>query len=221
MPTTDGASQFYGFAAARSLPGRRTLYTFHRSEMGDTRDRSDVARNRLLDWLTDRYVFVSQARRDFYCQRNRLSTAKAQVIHNGVDIDYCRSRAAQGLACRARLGLEPSTILLASVGALQPVKGLDLLLQSLPKVIKWGHRLHLAVAGEGPQRPQLEALIRELGLERWVTLLGYRDDAQDWINACDIFVMTPRAEAFGLVFIEAMACGKPVVASRVGASPRW
>jgi glycosyltransferase involved in cell wall biosynthesis len=215
----DGAAQFYAFAAAKTLAGVRTLYTFHRGDLGDNQDRSDRARNQILDLLTDRYVFVSQARRNFYCQHNHVALSKTEVIHNGVDVELCRGRAAQGVLCRASLDLEAGTTLLGAVGALKPVKGLDVLLRSLPGVLNRGLEAHLVLVGEGPERPRLEALARELGLAGRVTFLGHRVDALDWINAFDIFTMAPRAEAFGLVFIEAMACGKPVVASRVGGIP--
>ncbi|MFH1036326.1 MAG: glycosyltransferase family 4 protein [Pseudomonadota bacterium] len=215
----DGAAQFYAFAAAKTLRRVRTVYTFHRGDLGDSQDWSDLARNKALDFFTDRYVFVSQARRGFYCRRNQISLAKTVVIHNGVDLELCRGRAPQGPRLRASLGLEPGTILLGAVGALKPVKGLDVLLRSLLGVINRGHQAHLVIAGEGPERPRLEALARELGLAPRVSFLGYRQDALDWINALDIFCMAPRAESFGLAFLEAMACGKPVVASRVGGIP--
>lgn len=215
----DGASQFYAFAAAKTLPGVRTVYTFHRGHLVDNRDWSDLARNKLLDLFTDRYVFVSAERRDFYCRRNHISLAKAEVIYNGVDVELCRQRAPQGTPCRARLGLSADATLLGAVGALKPAKALDVLLRSLPEVIKQVPKAHLVVVGEGPERPRLEALARELGLEGRVSLVGHRQDVLDWINALDIFVMPPRADGFSLVFVEAMACGKPVVASRVGGIP--
>jgi glycosyltransferase involved in cell wall biosynthesis len=76
----------------------------------------------------------------------------------------------------------------------------------------------LVIAGEGPERPALEALVRDLGLTQHCRFLGARDRAarREQLQRCDVFVLPSFAEPFGVVLGEAMACGKPVIATRCG-----
>ncbi|MBC7317014.1 MAG: glycosyltransferase, partial [Chloroflexi bacterium] len=77
--------------------------------------------------------------------------------------------------------------------------------------------VHLLIVGDGPYRPEVEALIKALSLEERVTLLGFRRDVPALLGASDLFVLsTDHWEALGLAILEAMAAGRPVVASRIG-----
>jgi glycosyltransferase involved in cell wall biosynthesis len=72
------------------------------------------------------------------------------------------------------------------------------------------------LAGEGPEWPALEAQARALGLTKRVILLGYRDDVSDLLASCDVFVLPSLFEGLPLSVLEAMAAGKPVVATAIG-----
>ncbi|MBO4656241.1 MAG: glycosyltransferase [Bacteroidales bacterium] len=115
------------------------------------------------------------------------------------------------------------SVLLLSVGRLVPYKGFPYLIESMSLLPDY---FHLLLIGEGPMRPKLEADIARLGLESRVTMAGYADDAQltASFGACDIFVLPSiyKTEAFGIVQLEAMSCGKPVVATRIpGSGTAW
>ncbi|MEE8466961.1 MAG: glycosyltransferase [Planctomycetota bacterium] len=114
---------------------------------------------------------------------------------------------------RTELNVAPDEVLLLAAGALVPRKGLDVLLEALPRL---SANVRLCIAGEGPEREVLEALAAASAVEGRVRLLGRREDLPDLLAACDLFVMPSRAEGLGIAALEAMAAGRAVVASRVG-----
>lgn len=143
------------------------------------------------------------------------------VIPFGVHpADYADPDPAVVAALRARYAPDGRPLLLA-VGRLVYYKGFEHLLRALARLRKVP--VSLLLAGEGPLRPALEALVARLrlggegGLECRVHLLGSVPDLRPYYHACDVFVLpsTARSEAFGIVQLEAMACGKPVVNTRL------
>jgi phosphatidylinositol alpha-1,6-mannosyltransferase len=122
-----------------------------------------------------------------------------------------------------RLGLSGRSVLL-SVGRLQKRKGHDHVLRALPEVLQQLPSLVYLVVGDGEERRSLEALAHELGVAHAVRFIGEvpTEDLPRYFNTCDIFVLANRTlptgdfEGFGIVFLEASACGKPVIAGDSG-----
>lgn len=139
-----------------------------------------------------------------------------------VDADRYRP----GLPCddlRAGIGLGPGRKLVLSVGRLQRRKGFDQVVRSLPGLLRRGIDVHYAVVGIGDDRDYLQGLARDAGVADRLHLLGHVEpaDLPRWYNACDLFAMPNRdiegdTEGFGLVFMEANACARPVIAGRAG-----
>lgn len=124
---------------------------------------------------------------------------------------------------RASLGLTTGHPLVLSVGRLQRRKGFDQVVRAMPGLVARGLDAHYAIVGIGDDRDYLLGLARDHGVADRVHLLGHvdPDDLPRWYNACDVFVMPNRdingdTEGFGLVFMEANACGRPVIAGRAG-----
>jgi phosphatidylinositol alpha-1,6-mannosyltransferase len=124
---------------------------------------------------------------------------------------------------RAAAGLGGGQRLILSVGRLQRRKGFDQVIRSLPGLLRRGLDVHYAIVGIGEDWDYLEGLAQELGVGERLHLLGHveMDDLPRWYNACDLFAMPNRdingdTEGFGLVFMEANACAKPVIAGRAG-----
>jgi phosphatidylinositol alpha-1,6-mannosyltransferase len=122
-----------------------------------------------------------------------------------------------------RYGLQGAKVLL-TVARLVPRKGHRIVLQALPQVLAAVPNVKYLIAGDGPERPKLEELVRDLRLENIVVFAGDTGHAEicDFYNLCDVFVMANRlepggdVESFGMVFTEANAVGKPVVGGRSG-----
>ncbi|GAB6066994.1 glycosyltransferase family 4 protein [Methylothermus subterraneus] len=122
-----------------------------------------------------------------------------------------------------RLGLSPDTPLILSVGRLSRRKGFDQVIRALPQVMQEIPGVHYAIVGVGEDRETLEALALEMGVRERVHFLGHvpMDELPRWYNACAVFAMPNREiegdnEGFGMVFLEAGACGKLSVAGRDG-----
>lgn len=118
---------------------------------------------------------------------------------------------------RRTLGVSSSEPMLLWVGRMVPVKGLDVLIAALHSVPA-ERRPHLHLVGDGPERPRLVGRIRAAGLERWVHLVGPRAPVElpIWYRAADTVVLPSRSEGVPNVLREALSCGTPFVASKVG-----
>jgi len=135
------------------------------------------------------------------------------VIPSSVDPEAVRpTRSREEM--RAALDVAPGTSLLLTLASLVPRKGIDVLLAALAEPELAEADLTLCVAGDGPERAALERRAAELTHD--VRFLGRRDDGADLLAACDVFVLPSRREGLGVAALEALAAGRPVVASRVG-----
>jgi glycosyltransferase involved in cell wall biosynthesis len=114
---------------------------------------------------------------------------------------------------------ESDTPTMLAVARLVRQKGLDVLIRAMKPTCDAVPDARLLIAGDGPERPALERLTRELGLEDRVSLLGHRDDIEQLMRGAWLLVHPARWEGFGLVLLEAMRMGLPVVATSVSAIP--
>lgn len=148
--------------------------------------------------------------------------ARIELIHPGVDTERFRP----GLPfqdLRSKLGLGERAKLVLSVGRLSRRKGFDTVIRALPDLLAQGADVHYAIVGIGEDEAYLRGLAHEQGVAERVHLLGHvpMDDLPRWYNACDVFVLANReidgdTEGFGIVFLEAAACGKAAIAGTAG-----
>ena len=151
-----------------------------------------------------------------------LGTApdKTEVVGNGVDLQ--RFHPVDKHAARLKLGLPATAQLLISVGGLVERKGMHRVIDCLPALLEHQPDLHYLIVGsggaEGDMRSALDAQVARLGLAERVHFLGaVAPDELKWpLSAADVFVLATRNEGWANVFLEAMACGLPVVTTDVG-----
>jgi phosphatidylinositol alpha-1,6-mannosyltransferase len=186
-------------------------------------DTDGLRRRRALS-SADGCVAVSRFTRDTLIESFDVQPAKIELISNGVDLGRFRNRKRRPDLVR-RYGLEGKRVLL-TVGRLYARKGVDRVIESLPRVFETVGDLLYVVVGDGPYLPVLEELARRLGVADRVVFVGAVTDAElvDYYALADAFIMANRempdgdTEGFGLVFLEANACGVPVIAGRAGGS---
>lgn len=142
--------------------------------------------------------------------------SQLSCIPNGVDVDVFRPGRAEAAGLRTRFAVAPGAPLIGFAGRLSHEKAPDvfvraalLLRSSLPEA-------HMVLIGEGPMRAELVALVEHFGLGSCVHLAGLCDDMASVYHELDVLVSSSHSEAMPLVLMEAMACGLPVVATRVG-----
>jgi glycosyltransferase involved in cell wall biosynthesis len=155
-------------------------------------------------------------------ERGMFDPARLAVVYNGVDV----ARADIGLAARddfrRRHSIPGDRIVVLQAGWLIPEKGADNLLGAAKRVVVKNDRVHFVLAGEGPQRHDLEQLAHDSGIASNVTFTGRIEDplGEGLYAASDLVCQVSRwEEAFGLTIAEAMASKRPVIATRVGAIP--
>jgi glycosyltransferase involved in cell wall biosynthesis len=117
---------------------------------------------------------------------------------------------------RRQMGIDPEVILIGFGGRFEPVKRLDLLIESFAEVHRLRPETRLVLAGEGSLRPKLESQTRQLDLTESVIWPGFVQDMPGFLSALDIYVQTSVNEGLSLSILEAMAARKPVVATAVG-----
>jgi phosphatidylinositol alpha-1,6-mannosyltransferase len=175
-----------------------------------------------VDYLTYLGQFTQQA------ISRALSALDAQhmvKIAPGIDVDHFFPRDATTL--RRELKLDNKRVIV-SVGRLVHRKGQDHLIQALPQILKSVPDAHLLMVGQGPYREHLEKLVQQLGLKDHVSFIGriQYNQLPEYICAGDVFAMPSRSRFFGLeveglgiVYLEASACGLPVIAGSSGGAP--
>lgn len=207
-----------------------TLARMKNRVLSDGPERESAARaqlEQLAMGAADRVIAASAADRRQMLEHYLLPPSRISVVPGGVDLQ--RFRAADRQAARRALGLGDARVLLY-VGRIQRLKGIDLLLRAAARLRRaqpaLTERLQVLIVGgrpqgDGPEQDELERLerlTRRLGLTEHVQFVGAVDQARLplYYAAAEATVVPSLYESFGLVAVESMACGTPVVASRVG-----
>ena len=161
---------------------------------------------------SDGVVAISHAVKD-WLMRRRIPRKKIRVIHYGLEME----RFCQPSSCVQKKWSENGRALIGSVGRLEPGKGHDRLIEAMPSILERRPDAILLIAGHDPwgYSKNLKKNIERLRLEEKVSLVGFQNDVGSFLSALDVFAFASRSEGFGQVVIEAMAAGKPVVASMV------
>ncbi len=174
----------------------------------------------LLLRLPKKIITVSHANRELMKRLYPHQAYKIETVHNGIENKTANLSEQQILNIKKQLFLAgKETLIVFSAGALHPRKGYKYLISAYKKIIQKIDNIKLVIAGSGPSGLFLDKLIKNLKLEKKVMLLGQRDDIENLMQAADLFVLPSLKEAFGLVILEAMQNGLPVVASEVGGIP--
>lgn len=180
---------------------------------------------RAIDRLTFRWshavVCCSEAVRRSIAARIGGRLVRPTIIPFGVDV---HGFVATDIATRQELGLRNSGPIIGTVCRLvEPKKGLSVLLKAVAELTKrhGDPGCQLLIVGDGPSRRLLEAMTEDMHLSPWVIFAGSRRDISRILPIVDAFVLPSLYEGFGIAILEAMAAGKPVVATAVGGIPEF
>jgi glycosyltransferase involved in cell wall biosynthesis len=187
--------------------GRRAAWvsTKHNHDLFRAR-RSFLVVERQVDHRADAVIAISQSLAEF----TAAHTGRTPTV-----IPYGWG----GPVAAAEPVREDGPFTLLAVGRLVPQKGFDTLIEALPEIVARQPGTRLTVAGDGPDRDALVARAAELGVGASVTFLGWAGAVGDLMRTHDLLVHPARWEGFGLVLLEAMAAGLPVIGSTAGAIP--
>ncbi len=142
-------------------------------------------------------------------------TEAMRHIANAIDLDQIKT-VKSSTETRKELGLRSDELVVGAVGRMVAIKGFDIFLRTAQAVLKSSPRTKFVLVGDGPESENLKKLCSDLGISEQVVFAGFRDDILDVINSLDIFLMTSWHEGIPVALLEAMALGKPTVATAVG-----
>jgi glycosyltransferase involved in cell wall biosynthesis len=209
-------ADLYGLPAARLAGVRGTVSSRH--------DNNPFRREPVYRWLNeramrmaDRVVAISHAVTKFVVDVEGVDPRSVVTIHYGLAPGATASVTRE--QAMARLALQGDGPVVGVVGRLVEQKGIDVLIDAFPEVLRRHPAARLLVVGDGPEGMALRRRASRLGLDGRVVFAGWINNARDVMPACDVMVMPSRWEGLGLAALEAMACGRPLVASAVDALP--
>ena len=164
----------------------------------------------------DVFIAISLAVRDVMV-RGGVPAQKLRVVNSSVDLTRFENVEVGDL--RGELGLPADAILVVNPAYLVGHKAQKYLVGAMPEVIAKYPNAYCLIVGEGELRPQLEAQIAQAGLTGRVILTGFRRDALRFIKGADVAVMSSQEEGLGNTVLEALALGRPMVATNAGGIP--
>lgn len=161
----------------------------------------------------DRILAVSHYTRERLLEEQNLNPERVVVLPNTFDSDrFQPGSKPEYLLKKHQLNGQQSIILtVARLDCHERYKGYDQIINAMPQIRQRIPDIHYVIVGKGQDSLRLEHLINQLGLQDCVTLTGFIPDEQlcDYYNLCDVFAMPSKCEGFGIVYLEALACGKP------------
>ncbi|AFM43286.1 glycosyltransferase [Desulfosporosinus acidiphilus SJ4] len=212
----DGAAALK-FGRKHHLP---VVVTIHGQDFAYTLKRSRTCADSVRAALkgASQVILVSQKLKNQYGLETWADDlSKYNVIYNGVDLeDVVLSSGSEETPTADSDNKFGARKRLLSVGFLRPDKGHDVVLQALPALIREFPELEYRIVGDGSERQRLETLTTDLGLRDHVVFLGSlpHTEAMREMADCDVFILPSWKEAFGVVYLEAMAHGKPIIGTQ-------
>jgi len=213
---------------AAMLAGRKAppivVHTFHghvlRGYFGPFRSRVFLLLERWLASRTTMLIAVSPQVRDDLVALGVAPPERFAVIRLGIELGERVAGEQNGrVESRRYLGIEPDRFAVGWIGRMTAVKRTDDVLVAFKRLRDDGVDAVLCMVGDGPDRPQLEQRAHELGIARDTLFLGYQEDVAPFYAAFDALVLPSSTEGTPVSAIEALAAGRPVVATRVGGVP--
>lgn len=171
--------------------------------------------DRLSLYIPDRLIPVSHRMYQQIIRQPGIRKDQIIMIRNAIPHEQFNVPE-QRIECRKELGLSSNLMVLGYIGRIQKVKRIDLLLEAFTQITRVYPSTRLVIVGDGEAKPQLESYAVEAGISNKIIWTGFRKDIPRILAAMDIYVQTSSNEGLSLSILEAMAAGKPVVATDVG-----
>jgi glycosyltransferase involved in cell wall biosynthesis len=213
-------AEFTGIPAGWLSRADRVISTVHypallpERKAGDFRNHFRVGVTWMLYHLTDSVVAVSDDVAEQLKSVFHLASSKIRIIINGIDVEAIRGTLANP-EWLPSVGALPGQRLITSVGRLMPPKGHRYLVEAMPYLTSRFGNLKLLLAGDGDLRESLEKQSQSLGVRDVVSFLGSRNDVREILALTEVFVLPSTSEGTSMALLEAMAAGKPIVATDI------
>ncbi|KPJ58989.1 MAG: hypothetical protein AMJ42_02355 [Deltaproteobacteria bacterium DG_8] len=171
----------------------------------------------MTSFMVDHYIAVSESVKRYIVQKSKIPVEKISVIYNGVNVRKHNSLQTQNV--KAPFDIEAKDMILMTVGRLQKQKGHYYLFHAILKVRKEVAKIKLLIIGEGEEENNLKNLAESLDLTDQIIFTGLRFDVENILSMAKIFILPSLWEGMPNTLLEAMAAGRPVIATDVGGVP--
>ncbi len=207
---------FYGVIAGRIARIPIIVYTEHaRDVFPNMKVRIG---DKILSFLTDRIIVVADYLKKNLIRYEWFDPSKIMTIYNGIDGSKFKAKFDKS-EIKKGLGLSENSRIIGIVARLDPIKNHKSLIMTMQSVIKKFPEAILLIIGDGPIRDELEVFVEKCDLKKNVIFLWMRHDIPQLLSVMDIFVLCSMSEGLPITLLEAMAAGKPIVATHVGGIP--
>ena len=197
------------------VPAVHTFHGIHYADYAPVPGWAYLSLERRLASTSETLIHVSSGQAQ-EAQRLKLApTDRTQIIVNATDYVRVRALAEKQPLSREALKLPPKGPVLGTVARLDPVKALDVLVESFALLAPRWPEARLLIVGDGPERGRVESLALARGVQDRVVFAGFLPDAPRCLPVMDLYVSASRREGLPLSLLEAMSCGLPVLATRV------
>jgi glycosyltransferase involved in cell wall biosynthesis len=197
------------------IPVVYSFHGLHYQKHGALLRTLSIGVERALAKRTDRFINVSNSERQACHALGLLHGERSLVINNGIDWHPFDALTVDVEQVKVGLGFGPSDVVVGQIAKFDVQKAQDILAAAIPLVLERCPGTRFLFVGDGTLRAQIEDQVARLGVSGQVVFAGYRDDVALLLKAIDVVVLPSRWEGLPLVLLEAMACRKPIVASRV------
>ena len=170
-----------------------------------------------IDKLADKVIAVSEFIKQHLIKTGLISN-KVKLIYLGIDTNKF-NEGLKDLNVKKSLGIKKAERVVMCVSSLDPSKGIRYLIQAVPEILERGNNIKVVFVGDGGHRVEYEGLAKNLGIKNKVLFLGAKDNVEELLSIADIFCLPSVSEALSFSILEAMAEGKPVIATNVGGIP--
>ena len=207
-----GDKMFWGRLGAKSARLPVILSALHSTGWPDGVGRL----NRMLTGITDGFIACADAHAEYLVNNEKFPESKVFMIPNGIDTNrFVEDQVARNI-WRKKLSIADDAPVVGIVAALRSEKNHDLFLEAARRTLKSLPEARFVIAGDGPERPRLEALAAEKQVDGQVHFIGSTSDIPGVLSLMDVFSLTSHNEAKPVSILEALSCERPVAATAVG-----
>lgn len=177
---------------------------------------SYIILERLTACITDKIIALTEREKKDHLHFLIASEDKFSVVHSGINLDRFSNLSVDSADMKRKLRIPEGNLVVGTAGRLTPVKGQRYLIEAARKIVDVRLDTTFVFLGDGELLDELKNMTTKLSVEENIKFLGWRQDVAEVMSTFDIFVLPSLNEGMGRVLVEAMALGKPIVASNVG-----
>ncbi|MBU2622285.1 MAG: glycosyltransferase family 4 protein, partial [Proteobacteria bacterium] len=167
-------------------------------------------------FITEKIIALTEQEKNDHLHLRIASGDKFSVVHSGIKLDRFLNLSVDPAALRRKLGISEGDLVVGTTGRLTPVKGHRHLIEAAANIVNARPNTTFVFLGDGELSDELKNMASKLGMKEKVKFLGWRPDVAEAMSIFGLFVLPSLNEGMGRVLVEAMALGKPIVASDVG-----